>query len=246
MKLKIFIPVIVLAIILQACSSGAVSAGKQELVTPTSAPTGTPVPENPTEKAYYDDFSGSDPGWSELLTVTTQAQPGQMKSSARVVDGLLTFDFQEKETYLYKFFANPSGADVVIESKVQGAGQLENGMALVCRAKNDQTAWYEARISGLNQYDIYRFDAAQRDAEKNPYIKLQHGALRGDIFKPTKQNVIRFTCQGSDLMLEVNDQTITTVQDGTLSEGGLAGVGAMSGTILPLSVRFDYFSYGQP
>jgi len=36
------------------------------------------------------------------------------------------------------------------------------------------------------------------------------------------------------------------VQDTTLSEGGMAGVGAMSGSLTPVTVWFDYFHVTQP
>lgn len=247
MKRSILLPILVLVLASMACSTSGVSEiGKQELVTPTAAPTNTPIPENTTEKSYYDDFSSSNPGWSDMEVVTTQAMPGQMKSAVKQADGLMVFDFRDTETYAYKFYKNPAEADVAIEAKAQAGGQLQNGIALVCRAKNDYSAWYEARVSSLSQYALYRFDRKLRDDGKNPYIQLHNGNLRIDVFGPTKENVLRFTCQGGTLKLEINNQVVATVDDGNLSEGGLVGVGAMSGTILPVNIRFDYFSYGQP
>jgi hypothetical protein len=238
---------LLLLVLLSGCgSAGIQSLGKQGLVTPTAAPTNTPVPEKAKEKSYYDDFSNANASWSELVTVTTQSQPGTMKTNPVINNGKMQFVFLDKETYLYKFYTNPTDADVVLETKVQGAGALENGMALVCRSKNDYSTWYEARVSSLSQYTIYRYDKSLRDSGGNPYISLQKGGLQIDMFGPTKENVVRFTCKGSSLKLEVNNKTIATVEDGTLKDGGLAGLGAMSGTLMPVDIRFDYFSYGQP
>lgn len=250
MKRKILIPVMILVLTTMACSLSGVTQsvseiGKQELVTPTSAPTNTPIPEKAVEKSFYDDFSSSQEGWSDLVVVTTQAIPGQMQSNAKMIDGKMVFGFSEKETYLYKFYENPAPDDVVIEVKEQATGHTENGIALVCRAKNDHSAWYEFRVSSLNQYAIYRYDQSQRESGGNPYIQLKKGGLQIDQFGPTKENIIRVTCKGSTLSLTINDKEITSIEDGELS-GGLAGVGAMSGTLLPVGVRFDHFSYGQP
>ncbi len=244
--MKRFLLLTGLTVLLLASACGAASEiGKQELVVPTSAPTATAVPEAETEKSLYDDFSQTVDGWEDVHVVTSQAV-GKPKSAASLKEGMLVFDFQDMETFLYKFFGKASTADVVIEVKAQGTGKLQNGIALVCRAKEDKTAWYEARVSSVSKYGIYRFDQSLRDAGKNPYALIKEGGLPVDVFGPTKENVVRFTCQGDQLKLEVNGNELTTVQDANLSEGGLPGVGAMSSNELPVSVRFDYFSYGQP
>jgi hypothetical protein len=247
MMRKILIPVLILLMVTLACSVGGIKNPlKETLITPTAEPTNTPVPEEQTQSSIYDDFTEADPAWSDLYVVTTQAQPGSMLSKVSTSAGKMVFDIQDTETYVYKFYENPSKPDVVVEAMVQGVGQQMNGMALVCRAKNDYSAWYEFRVNGLSQYFLYRFDVGQRDSGKNPYILLQQGGLRKDYFAPVQDNVIRATCQGSDLTLEVNGHAITTVTDGILTDAGLVGVGAMSSTLLPVSVRFDYLSYGQP
>lgn len=234
-----------LVLLFTAACGAAGEIGKQELVVPTAAPTATAVAEAETEKSLYDDFSQTVEGWEDVHVVTSQAV-GKPKSGASLKEGMLVFDFQEMETYLYKFYGKASTADVVIEAKVQGTGKLQNGMALVCRASEDKSAWYEARVTSVGKYGIYRFDQSAKDAGKNPYALIKEGGLPVDVFGPTKENVVRFTCQGDQLKLEANGNELATAQDANLSEGGLPGVGAMSSNELPVSIRFDYFSYGQP
>ena len=244
MRRSLLYHILLLLLASLACSVGGI--GKEAVITPTALPTSTPVPNEPLEKSVYDDFSALNDYWSDLFVVTTQAKPGMMKSTAKVVDGKLVFEFQDLETYLYKFITNRAPEDVVIETNAQAFGQAQNGIAVVCRANNEHTAWYEFRVNSLNQYFIYRYDAAQRDAGKNPYILLKNGGLTIDVFGPSKPNTLRVTCKGAELTLEVNGKQIATASDGTLSGKGQTGVGAMSSTLLPVSIKFDYFSYGQP
>ncbi len=247
MMRKIFIPVLILLTVTLACSVGNIKNPlKETLITPTAEPTNTPVPKEQTQSSIYDDFTSVDPAWSDVHVVTTQALPGTMRSKVNTSAGKMVFDIQDTETYIYKFYKHPAKPDVVIEAQVQGVGQQMNGMALVCRAKNDYSAWYEFRVNGLSQYFIYRFDVGQRESGKNPYILLQQGGLRRDHFQPVQQNVIRVTCKGSDLLLQVNGHDIASATDGNLPDAGLVGMGAMSSTLLPVSVQFDYLSYGQP
>ncbi|NPV75470.1 MAG: hypothetical protein HPY59_03750 [Anaerolineae bacterium] len=243
-KAKLLVPVLVLLFVTLACSFGGV--GKEELITPTATPTNTPVPEAGIEKSFYDDFSTSQDAWSDMKMVTSQAKPGQMKTTVKYEDGKMIFEFRDLETYVYKFFNNRSRSDVVIEAQVLPTGHTSNGMALVCRANSDLTAWYEARLSSTSQYWLYRYDAKLREQDQNPYVLIKQGTMPINVFYPAKPNVVRFTCQGNNLKLESNGQEVAATTDGALTEPGLTGIGAMSHEILPVAIQFDYFSYGQP
>lgn len=227
-----------------ACSFGGV--GKEQLVLPTATPTNTPVPEAGIEKSFYDDFGTNQDVWSDMEVITTQAKPGQMKTSVKYEDGKMIFEFRDLETYAYKFIKNRSRSDVVIEAQIIPTGHTSNGAALVCRANSDLTAWYEARFSSTSQFWIFRYDASLRENGKNPYILIKQGSVPVNVYHPTKPNTVRFTCQGSNLKLEANGQEVVSTSDGTLKDPGLPGIGAMSHEILPVAIQFDYFSYGEP
>jgi len=246
MKRVYIYPMILLIFVSLACSVGGLLPGGDEVVRPTATPTNTPVPDKPSEASLYDDFSTTQAGWSDMQVITTQAKMGNLHSTASVVDGKLIFDLQDNETYLYKFYTNPAGDDVAVEASVQSFGQLTNGIALVCRATNEFDKWYEFRISSTNSYNIFRYDASLREQEKNPYVELKKGGLGIDQFRPTKENIIRGVCQGSTLSLYINDKEVATATAGDSTGGELVGVGAISHDILPVNIKFDYFSYGQP
>jgi len=246
MKQKILLPLVILMVILASCAPGDINPLKEELVTPTALPTNTPVPEENFESSLYDDFSTVNPSWLDTQTVTTSAVSGSMISVAEIKNGNMVFNIQETETYLYKFFKNPARKDVVIETMVQGNGTPANGMALVCRAKNDYSAWYEFRVSDDSRYYVYRYDQALKADDKNPYIELASGKLAKDIFTPFEANTLKVTCQDNTLSLVINDNPVVNVEDGTLPEAGLVGAGGMSYSLVPVIVNFDYLSYGQP
>jgi hypothetical protein len=243
-RIKLLIPVLVLGLVTLACSVGGV--GKEQLVVPTAIPTPTSAPDAGIEKSYYDDFSSAQDVWSDMKVVTTQAKPGQMKSATRYEDGKMVFEFRDLEIYAYKFNNNRSTSDVVIEAQIVPTGHNSNGVALICRANSDLTAWYEARLSSTSQYWLYRYDASLKDQDQNPYVLIKQGTMPINVFHPAKPNVVRFTCEGSNLKLESNEQEVVATTDGMLTDAGLPGVGAMSHEILPVAIQFDYFSYGQP
>lgn len=247
MKRVYLYPMFLLVFVSLACSvGGLLPGGNNEVVRPTDAPTSTPVPDKSSEASLYDDFSTTQEGWSDQQVITTQAKMGNLHSSASVVDGKLVFDLEDNETYMYKFYTHPAGEDVAVEVSVQSFEQITNGIALVCRATNEYDKWYEFRVSSTNNYAIYSYDASRRDEEKNPYVELKKGGLRIDQFRPTKENVIRGVCQGSTLTLYINDNEIASATAGDSTGGELVGLGAISYDILPVTVKFDYFSYGTP
>ncbi len=244
MKGKFLLPLVILVVMLAGCSPNDTNLLKEELVTPTALPTNTPVPEEDTERSLYDDFSVADPAWLDTYVVTTSAGNDSMISKVELKGGNLVFDIQEAETYLYKFYKNPARPDVVIEASVEGNGAQVNGMALVCRAKNDYSGWYEFRVSDEARYFVYRYDQALKTDEKNPYIELASGKFSKDVFTPFDANTLRMTCEGNTISVEVNGNLITELEDYALPESGMVGLGGMSHNMLPVIVNFDYLSYG--
>ena len=261
-KKSILITLAALVFLTLACTLGGVAdaitgndapAAEEAAAMPTSEISGvgavevelTPTPKLPQVKDdYLDEFNVLTEDWSAPVFLTSQAQPGKGQSKIAYEDGKLKFGLYDLETYVYQFNQRPAAADVLLELKYQAGGAHQNGIALVCRAAADQTAWYEFRVSSTAQYAIYRYDAALRDDYKNPYIELAKGV--SDAIYPTRDNVMRAMCKGTTLMLEVNSKEIVTVQDGTLTEGGMVGVGAMSYDTMPVNIMMDYFGLSKP
>lgn len=261
-KKSILITLVSLVFLTLACSLGGVvdeitgndaPEAEEAAAMPTSEISGvgevevelTPTPKlKDVKDDYLDEFNVLTEDWSGPIFLTSQAQPGKEQSKISYEDSKLVFGLYDMETYVYQFNQRPAEADVLLELKYQAGGAHQNGIALVCRATTDQTAWYEFRVSSTAQYAIYRYDAALRDDYKNPYIELAKGV--SDAISPTRDNIMRAMCNGTALVLEVNGEEIVTVQDGTLTDGGLVGIGAMSYDTMPVNIMMDYFGLSKP
>jgi len=256
MKWKILFPLLILIIVSSACGAFPGSTDDSgEAVMPTSeisgvgqGPTAEPTeaPKRKVMDEFLDEFTTMDLDWSEPFAVTTKALSGKGLSKVSIKDGWLSFDILDEETYMYQLYQNPVEADVVLETKYQpGGNHTVNGIALVCRATEDFSKWYEFRVSSSNRYSIFLYDKSRKEKDDlNPYVELA-GGVSGAI-SPAKENVFRAMCNGTTLVLEVNGEQVASVQDGELQEEGLVGVGAMSSNLTPTFVKFDYLGVSKP
>jgi hypothetical protein len=204
-----------------------------------STPSFTPAPT--IVSGYEDDFNQASSDWNDFLTVTTQSNP--MKSNVYLENGFLFFDLIDKETYLYQFHKYALSPDVEIEATFTNQGDLNNGIALVCRAAEDYNSWYEARVSSSGNYKFFRYDKGKKtQGNGNPYIELSAGPVNFNFLYPDKSNVIRFSCKGSTLTLDINNgKKVFSVTDEALTAGGLAGIGVLSYEVPSVKVAFDSF-----
>lgn len=213
--------------------------------TPTTAPEPTAT-ESPTETPagpfeYIDTFDRNSQYWSEDFIVTTQTSGRDVLSKAIIQDGLLGFRFDDKETYMYKFFTTPIDGNVSVEVDYQSIGHINNGTAIVCRVNDDHTSWYEVRVSSTSDYSFFLYDKKRKTEEgKNPYLLLGKGKLKIDELAPTKPNTIKLTCLQNELVLDANKgkRVINQILE-TQIEGSGVGLGAMSYDVLPIKVNFD-------
>ncbi len=124
-----------------------------------------------------------------------------------VQDGILEFKIRDNETYIYKFVNGSMAEDVVIEAKWNSKGQSLNGIALICRASEDNSSWYEARISSQGEWQFLHYDKSIRDNDpfKNPYVTIKKGVRQNRNWSdPSGDNVSKFTCAGPKLTYEIN------------------------------------------
>jgi hypothetical protein len=215
---------------------------------PTTPP--QPAQQQPTtastqSTSFTDNFDVASQNWSDVITTTTQAKGGHMYSKITTVDGFLTFDLLDKETYDYMFYKNTMPADVTMELKFYNTQQLlNNGIALVCRASSDYSTWIEFRISSQGNYAIYHFDKSLKAQYKNPYVAYIQGVADRNIISPlpTIENDIKASCIGPNLTLTLNDkQTVTTTRT-DITDGGFVGLGVLSGDFVPVNVNIDSFT----
>ncbi|MHC1781668.1 MAG: hypothetical protein AB9891_02700 [Anaerolineaceae bacterium] len=267
MKHRIVLPIILIALILSSCS---LPGGKAEEPTvpppppaveptmpppptaepaaPADPPTAEPAPvEEPTAEpasaSFREEFDLANEDWSEDYWVTTQApEYREITKPSMVVDGILSFNIQDKETYIYRFHNIDAGQDVSMETTFLNKGHPNNGVALVCRAAPDYTSWYEARISPQGKWSIYRYDKALKDNEDiNPYIPLKEGVMRPKLVTPMKSNTFNFSCIGTKLTLAVNGEEVYVSNNNELMQTGLVGLAVISYDLIPVQIEFDYF-----
>lgn len=199
---------------------------------------------------FRDEFDLPNDNFTEDFILTTQAgnRDLMITEPSSVQDGILDFKIRDAETYIYKFVNGSMAEDVAIEAKWISKGQSLNGIALICRAAEDNSSWYEARISAQGNWQIMQYDKSIRDANefKNPYKELKKGVSKKGLIKPARDNITKFTCQGTTLTFELNGTELGHTDNGAIKGGGLVGLGVMSSTFLPAQIDFDYFSTTAP
>ena len=254
MKRFYVVPVLVLAIVLSACGQGAAGGGSANApatVAPTyKEPTVTVVPTDKPRaavKEFKDEFDLINTDWSAPVTVTTQALPQQVYSKVTLDGSQMIFNLADKETFMYRFYKNPTPQNVIHETSFVAGGNIQNGIALICRAKTDYSSFYEFRVTSNSLYAITHYDKSLKDdQDKNPYDELKSGGIPLGKIHPNKANVMRAICDGTTLTLEINGFKLASYQDSSLPDAGLAGVGAMSHDVVPVNIRFDYLSFKAP
>ncbi len=213
------------------------TATTEVLATATEAPTETPA--GPVE--YVDTFDHKQGNWSDDFVVTSQSSGRDLYSKTIVQDGVMRFAFDDKETYMYKFFQIPIDGGVSIEASYAASGHLDNGIALVCKVNEDQTSWFEVRVSSNSDYSIYLYDKARKTEQgKNPYLQLEKGKLKIDQLYPTKPNIIKLTCLENELVFDANNgKRMINLPLDTRLDGSGVGLGAMSYGVVPIRIDFD-------
>jgi hypothetical protein len=222
----------------------------EEAAPAEQAPEPTAEEEAPAGENFRDEFDLPNDNFTEDFILTTQAANRDLMQTepSTVQDGILEFNIRDAETYIYKFVNGTSLVDSVIEAKWISKGQSLNGIALLCRAAEDNSSWYEARISAQGNWQIMQYDKSIRDANefKNPFKELKKGVTKKGLIKPARDNITKFTCQGTRLTFELNGTELGHTDNGAIKGGGLVGLGVMSSTYLPAQIDFDYYSVTTP
>lgn len=203
----------------------------------SATPDASPTPTGSAEDKF--DLASAD--WGKILIITSQSS--QMRSAFSYVKGEMLYELRDKETYAYQINNNELKADVTVQTTFRNLGELNNSVVLVCRAAADNSSWYEARVSNKGSYSFYVYDRALKEkGGRNPYTELVTGGVNYNYLYPNKANVIKLTCKGDTLTLDVNNGLkVFNVKDSTLTQGGLVGLGVLSFEDLDVVVAFDEF-----
>jgi hypothetical protein len=184
--------------------------------------------------------------WNDFWVLSTQAAGGKIQSTFGQKNGILTLNLVDKETYLYRFYTAPQPVNIYIEAELSIDGKKDNMAGLVCRAASDQSTWYEARVSGIGEFQIFRYNKARKTEQGlNPYLQLLQGTLDPGAWSQGQMNLIRFTCSGSRLTLDINQgKQRVEVEDTNIQAGGLVGFSAITYTNLPAVIQIDEINAG--
>lgn len=208
-------------------------------------PTPTPGPSPTYAPGFKESFDLPLDNWQDLYVLTTRAPGGRISTAIRRSNGVLTYTLADVETYLYQFYKLPQPLDQYIEMEVRIDGQKENQAALVCRANEDRSAWYEARLSGTGAYQIFRYDLSRKDQDLNPFVLLQEGQATESAFRAGDFNLARLTCQGNRIVLTVNNQQNFEVENDQL-RGGWMGYAVFAFSNPDAVIQFDEINAGIP
>ncbi|WP_322507302.1 hypothetical protein [Anaerolinea sp.] len=220
----------------------------RNLPTSTFLPTYT-MPPTPTLPPGFDEtFDAGLENWKDLYVLTTRAPGGKLSSRIRQSAGVLIFDMQDAETYLYRIHRSVMSPNMVVEAEVSVDGQKDNGFMLVCRVDESLSNWYEARVSGTGAFWILRYDRALKEREKkNPYVQLMSGTVPADVFRVGETNSVRFSCLENRISLQFNGRgEVYSVENGDWRQGTFAGFGVFTYEKLPVTVRFERVRASQP
>jgi hypothetical protein len=212
MKRKILLPMVVLVLVSLACSTSVSNLFKPKTV---------------------ENFDSGEKNWSEPFIVASQ---NPKAINIFVGKDVLKFELGAPETYVYKFRDAFKKADVVIETVAQNKGKTPVGMSLVCRAKEDMSEWIEFRVEQSGHYLLYFYNSALKLKEKNPYVSIKEG--QSDAMYPIVPNTLKATCQGTTFSLAINGQDVMSIQDNSLADTGLVGIGVASSYNTPANIDF--------
>ena len=197
-------------------------------------------PAAPAAQAFTETFDQANKNWSDPLIVTSQAPGRDPLYKLSLESGRLRVALQDKETYLYSFYNAQFGSPASINITYEYRTLNESGVAMVCQANAEKTAWYEARlIAGESKYNLYAYHKRQSEDSPNPYTLLAQGVLQIKEFSPARGNVVTFTCTDKELKLDLNNgaRVITQPVDGSIT-GALLGIGVMSYDTVPVNIDF--------
>jgi hypothetical protein len=209
--------------------------------TATDAPAPTDTPEGPIQ--FSETFDKRSDDWSDLIIITTQASGRDPDLKATVDRGVMRFALREKESYVYKFLRYSVEGTATIEVAYEPKGAINNGIAVICRADEDLTSWYEMRIlSSTGDVHFYRYEKRLKVEEnKNPYVLLGKERMKIKEFNIAKANKFVVQCTDDDITMDMNNGKRIIVQplvDAPL-EGRIVGIGAMSYDVVPVTIDFD-------
>lgn len=223
--------------------------GRELEVSSTFDP-GVPANEGAAEEAsvseteypdfYSEEFDGDFSAynyfeWHELIN---EKEPNPNYSPI-VEDGVITFDLDETEKYVYVYYTPYTYTDTAISIQAVNKGSNSIMTSLICRYSDE--GWYEINIQNDGLYSLYAYIFAD-----NRYYTIANGGSTA-INQGKSTNDYTFICEGEELTIYVNGKMVKSIKDTKyqLSEG-FVGFGVSSLNAIPVKVNIEYFDIALP
>ncbi len=184
------------------------------------------------EYYFYTEFDGGLDSWRYFLT------SGKDDGFSLVAkDNRLRFDIDNRNTWVYLYYADWEYTDVRVDTRTENLGFNNNNVSLFCRYSD--LGWYEFNIANNGKFWIYYYDS---NAKR--YNQLWSGGSTA-IRMGKDTNEYSAYCSGNQLTLYINGVEAKSVSDKNL-KSGLVGVSVSSFEVTPITVEFDYFGASAP
>ena len=153
-------------------------------------------------------------------------------------DDHLLFDLGDEDLYVYYLYLGDEYDDVHIKLNAENRGRNNNNVSLVCRFDSDAGEWYEFSVESGGLWYLYAFDGNYNIVDNGGTNALKQGK---------EVNEYELICEGNQLTLIVNGDTIKKVTDSTYNfDGGQVGFNISSLNVLPITVEVNWFEISEP
>jgi len=153
-------------------------------------------------------------------------------------DDHLLFDLGDEDLYVYYLYLADEYDDVDIKLNAENRGRNNNNVSLICRFNSDAGEWYEFSVESGGLWYLYAFQDGYNIIDNGGTTALKQGK---------EVNEYGMTCDGNEITLTVNGDTIKTVTDSNYNlDAGLVGFNISSLNVLPITVEVNWFEINEP
>jgi hypothetical protein len=120
----------------------------------------------------------------------------------------------------------------------ENRGRNNNNVSLVCRFDSDAGEWYEFSVENGGLWYLYAYQDGYNIVSNGGTTALKQGK---------EVNEYGMTCDGNEITLTVNGETVKRVTDTKYNlGGGLVGFNISSLNVLPITVEVNWFEISEP
>lgn len=153
-------------------------------------------------------------------------------------DDHLLFDLGDEDLYVYYLYLGDIYDDVDIKLNAENRGRNNNNVSLVCRFDLDASEWYEFSVENGGLWYLYAYQEGYNIIANGGTTALKQGK---------EVNEYGMTCDGNEIALTVNGDTINTITDTKYNfREGVVGFNISSLNVLPITVEVNWFEISEP